>query len=292
MTTMTRRELLLAAAAPLAAAPNTGKPSLCIFSKHLPKLDYDGLGRQSKEFGFDGVDLTVRPKGHVLPQNAARDLPRAVAAIRAHGVSVPMITTGLTAPDDPAAEPTLRAAGGLGIPFFKVGYTRYKEANILDQLAACKPDLAGLVAIGKEHGVAAGYHNHSGNFLGAAVWDIREMMRDLDPKWAGHYFDPCHATIEGGKFGWRASLDIALPRLNMIAVKDFYWEKRDGEWNVNWCPLGEGMVDWDRFFGIIAKARFTGAISLHVEYDADDEHDAIAKDLAFLKRKVSDAYGS
>ena len=53
-------------------------PALCLFSKHLPDLGYDDLGRQSKEFGFDGVDLTVRPKGHVLPENAARDLPRAV----------------------------------------------------------------------------------------------------------------------------------------------------------------------------------------------------------------------
>ena len=49
----------------------------------------------AKEIGFDGVELTVRPKGHVLPENARRDLPKAVAAIKEHGLtSTNMMVTG------------------------------------------------------------------------------------------------------------------------------------------------------------------------------------------------------
>ena len=117
---MTRRELLLSTAAVPLAAANAGKrPSLILFSKHLPKLGYDDLGKACKDFGFDGVDLTVRPKGHVLPENVERDLPRAVEAIRKHGQAVPMITTGLTVPADPAAEPAVAATAataGCGCP--------------------------------------------------------------------------------------------------------------------------------------------------------------------------------
>jgi sugar phosphate isomerase/epimerase len=51
------------------------------------------------------------------------------------------------------------------------------------------------------------------------------------------------------------------------------------------------MVDWDLFFSRIAKARFTGPLSLHVEYDPEDEHAAIAGDLAFMKKMVEKHYG-
>jgi sugar phosphate isomerase/epimerase len=83
---------------------------------------------------------------------------------------------------------------------------------------------------------------------------------------------------------------MALPRLKMVAAKDFYWAKEKGRWRVKWCPLGEGMVDWPRFFGILAEAGWSGPVSLHVEYDPPDEPAAIAKDLQFLKAQVAKAY--
>jgi hypothetical protein len=96
---------------------------------------------------------------------------------------------------------------------------------------------------------------------------------------------------EGGRAGWHIALDIALPRLKMVALKDFYWRKtEDGEWRMTMCPLGEGMVDWDRFFATIAKARFTGPLSLHVEYNPADEAKAIASDLAFMQKMVTRHY--
>jgi hypothetical protein len=33
------------------------------------------MAKAATEIGFDGVDLTVRPKGHVLPDNVEKDLP-------------------------------------------------------------------------------------------------------------------------------------------------------------------------------------------------------------------------
>ena len=120
---MTRRTFTQALAmAPLAAAPAAAaksKPVLCIFSKHMAQFDYTELGRHAKQAGFDGVDLTVRPKGHVLPENAAEDLPQAVEAIRSHGLSVPMITTNILNANEPEARPILSTAGRLKIPFWK-----------------------------------------------------------------------------------------------------------------------------------------------------------------------------
>ncbi len=92
---VSRRMFLGAAASALAAQPQAQafKPQLVLFSKHLPNLNYEDLAKTAKELGFDGVDLTVRPKGHVLPERVAEDLPRAVDTLRKHGLTVPMITT-------------------------------------------------------------------------------------------------------------------------------------------------------------------------------------------------------
>ncbi|MCP5110109.1 MAG: sugar phosphate isomerase/epimerase, partial [bacterium] len=244
------------AAAPLAGAAARTKPSLILFSKHLPKLGYVDLAKACKDFGFDGVDLTVRPKGHVLPENVRRDLPRAVEAIRANGQSVGMISTGLVSPDDPAAEATLATAGRLKVPYFKFGYWRYRDTPIERRMAEVKQDVTGLVAIARRHGITGGFHNHSGDYVGMSVWDSREIMADMDPKWTGFYFDPCHATIEGGRFGWQAAFQVASKRLKMIALKDFYWKKTDGKWQQNNCPLGQGMVDFEKVFSMFAAVRY------------------------------------
>src|SRR5687768_12413035 len=69
--------------------PGASRREFCFFSKHLAELDWKDLGKAVKDAGFDGVDLTVRTGGHVLPERAD-DLPKAIEAIKAAGVSVPM----------------------------------------------------------------------------------------------------------------------------------------------------------------------------------------------------------
>ncbi len=123
MTSLTRRQIFAAAASVGAAAAQISKgsaPTLCIFSKHLAFLDYLELARTLVDLRVPGCDLTVRPRGHVEPENVARDLPRAHAALAEQGITVPMITTGLLSADEPAARPTLETANALGIPLFKL----------------------------------------------------------------------------------------------------------------------------------------------------------------------------
>jgi sugar phosphate isomerase/epimerase len=290
---LTRRELLFSATAAAGMLHSASKrPPLCVFSKHLQNLNYDELGKAVGQIGFNGVDLTVRPRGHVLPERVTEDLPRAVEQIGAHGVSVPMITTALTSGSDPAARRTLSTAGRLKIPYFKIGYTLYRGGDIEKTLAEAKRATESLVALGKEHGIVAGFHNHSGAYVGTAVWDIRDIIADSDPQWVGYYFDACHATAEGGVAGWQVGLRLALSRLKMLAVKDFYWEKRKGRWRMRICPLGQGWVNWPEVFSMLAKAGFTGPVSLHMEYEAPDQLAVTAKDFELLTKLVKDAYGA
>jgi sugar phosphate isomerase/epimerase len=63
--------------------------------------------------------------------------------------------------------------------------------------------------------------------------------------------------------------------------------------------MGEGMVDWKRFFGMLAKARFRGPVSLHLEYEiagatpAAQEENTLAaatRDLAFVKARLAETH--
>lgn len=250
------------------------------------------MAKKAKEIGFGGIDLTTRPKGHVLPERANEDLPKAVDVIRSQGLSVPMITTDIKSAADPTARAILGGAGRLKIPYWKPGYHQYKNDDIEATVKSVREAVVGLVELSKEYGVIAGWHNHSGAYFGQAIWDTRSVIQDLDPKWIGYYFDPAHATIEGGLGGWRMDMAMVMPRLKMLAVKDFYWEKgRDG-WKSKWCPLGEGMVNWKEVFAKLAAAKFTGPLTLHIEYQTNDEVAAIAKDFEVLKKYAAEAYGA
>ncbi len=286
---MTRRNFLATAAAGLAAQTPARRSTICFFSKHLPELKYDELGKWLRDGGFDGVDLTVRPGGHVLPERAAQDLPRAVGAIRSHGLEVPMITTELTSAADPAARPILGTAARLKIPFFKLGYWRYGNDVVVDVQKAAA-DVRALVELAKEYGITAGFHNHPRN-VGLAGWDGRQVVENLDPKWIGYYYDASNATEEGAVEGWEVVLKLALPRLKMASFKDFYWEKVKGKWTPVACPLGEGMVNWAKIFPLLAAARFTGPMSIHQEYKPADRITAARTDLEFVRKHLQAAYG-
>jgi L-ribulose-5-phosphate 3-epimerase len=209
-----------------------------------------------------------------------------------------MITTELLSDADPVAQPTLETAARLKIPFYKPGYYRYTFVDPRKEREAAGRQLKGLAELSRRHGMRLGYHNHAG-YIGGSVWDFASFIEPLDPATVGYYFDVRHAVVEGGDAGWRTAFDLVGPRLSMIALKDFFWEKSGSSWRQQNCPMGEGMVDWKRFFALLAKARFHGPVSLHLEYEivgetpaAQEENTlaAAARDTAFVKARLAEAF--
>jgi L-ribulose-5-phosphate 3-epimerase len=136
------------------------------------------------------------------------------------------------------------------------------------------------------------FPNKAGAFVGEAVWDAQLLLGDLDPQLIGYYFDPSQATAEGAVSGWEIGLRLVLPRLKAVAVQDFTWAKSANGMKMQMCPMGEGVVDWSTFFRILAESHFTGPISIHQEYSAQDELAAMKKDLDFVRNHVKQAWRS
>jgi sugar phosphate isomerase/epimerase len=244
------------------------RPTLCLFSKPLQNRSVAEIAALIPELGFTAVDLTCRSGGHVLPDRAADDLPRAQERLAAAGVSIAMITTEIVDARGDHAETILRTAGQLGIRHAKLGYYSYGDLNLLDKtLAEVKSRLRDVAALCREHGVRAGFHNHAGSTVGAAMWDVWELIADLPEEVMGAYFDLRHATVEGGDAAWRINLHRMRPRVVMVAVKDFVWRRSDdGAWKATNVPLGEGMVRSEEALRILQRGGYSGPVSLHMEY--------------------------
>lgn len=285
--------------------PGVFQGKLCLFSKFFPQMSCRELARAAKQAGFDGIDLTVRTGGHVRPQNAVTELPKAVETIRAEGLEVPMITTELISVRDSTAKPLLETAARLAIPYFKFGYYHYQFVDVRRELEAAGNEFRKLVELAGQFGIQGGYHNHP-MYIGAPVWDIATIMDTLDPRWVGYYFDLRNSTEEGAIGGWKIATNLVMPRLKMVGVKDFYWQKTARGWIDKGCPLGEGMCHWEDFYKALAAAKFHGPVTLHLEYETagvmDEEGVALSRsqadvvmtfaqrDLKVLKRGLLEAY--
>jgi sugar phosphate isomerase/epimerase len=276
---MSRRSLL-AGASMLACAADEPRPAtkVAIFSKHLQFLQGEALARGAAEIGFDGIDITVRKGGHIEPDRVRQNLPALVKTIRAQGLEVPMISTGIVDADTPFAEDMVATASGLGILHYRFGGFQYTGEPYPRQLAAFRPRLAKLAALNAKYGSCAMYHTHSGvGLVGASIWDLHIVMQDIDPAQVGVNFDVAHATIEGGLGGWIDSFKITGPYLRGIAVKDFAWGKdAKGAWQPQWRPLGEGMVHLAEFLRMVKAAGFHGPLQQHFEYPLGGAEDGKA----------------
>ena len=244
---------------------------ISIFSKHLQWLDYNEMSKTVAELGFDGVDLTVRPQGHVLPERVEADLPKAVEAISKAGKKVYMLTTAIDNADDPVTEKILRTASSLGIHHYRMGYGYYdKKRSVQESISIVHKQLEKLAKLNEKYSISGEYQNHSGDYgsgiyFGGPVWDLADALKRINSPYLGSQYDIYHATVEGAN-AWPVGLELISPYIRSIDIKDFFWSKKDGKWSSETVPLGEGAVDFKRYFGLVKQLNINCPISVHYEY--------------------------
>ncbi|MEP7337702.1 MAG: sugar phosphate isomerase/epimerase family protein [Acidobacteriota bacterium] len=271
----------------VAQEKNAAPLKISVFSKHLHWLEWEAMAQTAAEIGFDGVDLTLRKGGHVEPERAEQDLPKAAAIIRKAGLELPMTTAGIVDATTPQAEAIMRAMYSAGVKQYRWGNLRYTEGQpIPAQLEKLKRDVAKLAELNRKHDLCAMYHTHSGEEVGAPIWDLWLILKDQDASRVAVNYDVCHATIEGGVGGWLRSAQLTAPMMRGVAIKDFRWERNaKGEWRPQKCPLGEGMVNFKRFFAVLKESKFNGPVQMHFEYPLGGAESG-ARTLTIDKAKV------
>ena len=237
-----------------------------IFSKHLQFLNYHDMAEAAAQMGFDGIDLTVRPNGHVLPERVESDLPKAVEAMRKVGLSPLLMTTSVQDADNITDNQVLKTAVKLGIQYYRMNWFAYpEEKSIPESLQYFQQKVKDLSYLNKELGLTGCYQNHAGNEVGSAIWVLWELLKEADKQYMGLQYDIRHAVVEGG-LSWQKGLRLIQPQIKTLAMKDFMWEKKNGVWDTQNTPVGEGMVDFKTYFKLLKQYRISAPVTLHLEY--------------------------
>jgi sugar phosphate isomerase/epimerase len=248
------------------ASPTAEMPKFSIFSKHLQFLNYTEAASVAAEMGFDGLDWTVRPNGHVVPERVETDLPKVVDAVKKAGLSTIMMTTAVGDSNDATDQRLLKTAAGLGFRYYRMNWYRYlPDKSMPDTLHEYEQKMIGLGKLNKELNLIGCYQNHSGELVGGSVWEIWQMLKNADPQFTGVQYDIRHATVEGG-LSWKNGLRLLESRVKTIALKDFRWAKKNGRWEPENTPIGEGMIDFTTYFQLLKKYQVQVPISVHLEY--------------------------
>ena len=281
---------------------------ISIFSKHLQWLDYKVMAKTLGEIGMDGVDLTVRPGGHVLPERVEEDLPKAAEAVAKEGKKIYMLTTSIDNDDDPLTTKILKTASSIGIKHYRTGWGYYDNTKSVEEnISSMKSKLARLALLNEKYSISGEYQNHSGVategiYFGGAIWDIARVLKEINSVWLGSQYDIYHATVEGANT-WPVGLKLISPFIRSIDIKDFKWIEKDGKIRSESVPLGEGMVDFRKFFSLLKEYKLEVPVSLHYEYplggaengaskltiEREDVISAMKKDLSTLKTHLQDA---
>lgn len=240
--------------------------SVHIFSKTLQFLDYKPLGAMAAEMGFSGVDLTVRPKGHVLPEFVKTDLPKAIKDIKESGSSCEMISTNIESIHNPLDVDIIETAARLGVKYYRPNWYEYTgKQSMTDDLEMYKQQVKELSILNKELGITGSYQNRDGTSVGSSFWEVKKILETANQAHYGSQYDIRHAIVEGG-LSWENGFQLLYPHIKVIVLKDFKWGKVQGKWVPIHTPIGEGMVDFDKYFKLLKKHQLNPPVTLHVEY--------------------------
>ena len=287
---MNRRSFLKSAActsvalsSSLYAQNSPSRPPVAIFTKPFQSLSFSDFADVIADIGVDGVELPVRPRGHIEPEAAAEKLPEMATALAKNKRKILILASGINSVDSPHAEKTLKAARAAGIKQYRMSYYKYDLKSAIEpQLADFKAKLKDLAAMNREIGIQAIYQNHSGrNYFGAPLWDLQQALKEIDSQDIASAFDIGHATVEGGK-SWPLQWQLLKSKVASVYVKDPIWRGK----SAGWAPLGEGLVKKD-FFRQLNKNAFGGTLSLHVEYLSHKDHSLQSKFIEAFKKDFS-----
>jgi sugar phosphate isomerase/epimerase len=261
-----------------ASAATSSAPSVkaadkfCAFTESFQEWPIPKVCQKFREIGLDGLDLTVRPGGHIKPEDAEAKLPDAFKAAEDNGVKILMLTTGITDADK-NAEAILEKCAEHKVDRIKLGYFPYKKfGSLLSTVDAARAQISRVAKLASKYNVLPCVHIHSGPIVPSSGTVGYLLFKDFKPGEVGAYVDPMHMTAEGGLDGWRQGLDLLAPWISLSSVKNSIWMKGERDkagqqrWEMKKCPLADGMAPLPDFLRTLRTVGYGGLFSLGSEY--------------------------
>src|SRR5688572_7957508 len=123
------------------------------FTKPFQELNHEQAAETVAAIGWDGIECPIRPKGQIEPDAAAEELPRLIDALKQHGKSLTVTTTGIKSANR-ESERLLRLFAKLGIKRYRLGSFSYTDKKpVTDQITEVAAALKDLAALNREVGI-------------------------------------------------------------------------------------------------------------------------------------------
>jgi sugar phosphate isomerase/epimerase len=237
------------------------------------------LGAFVKGLGFDAIELPVRPGYQVLPENVARDLPKAAKQLADCGVAIASVA-------GPTDEKTIAACAEAGVPTIRV-MVHIDEDGYLATEARTQAEYEALVPVLDRYGVQIGVQNHCNEWVSSAA-GLLHLMERFDPRHVAAVWDPAHCALSGEEP--ELSADILWSHLCMVNLKNAIWQRTNGpeaevaKWRIFWTTGRQGLASWPRVATELKRRDYRGVLCLTAEYsDEPSVNRLIAEDIAFAK---------
>ena len=247
------------------AAQTAGDWPIAIFEKVFEGLTFDELADAIAQIGADGVEATIRPKGHIEPAVAEEEVPRMAEALAQRGKRIVIAATHLQRADQPHTESLLKTFKSLGITHYRMGYYRFDHRKPMKkQVAEFAAQAKELAAVNQSIGIQGLYQTHAGaRYLGALGWDLAYLLDGIDPRWIGVAVDLRHIRADTGT-SWQTAVQVLKPHVRSIYVKDATWTGERGN-ELKDVPVDTGFVNADMFNAVRAGLP-PMPLCLHVEH--------------------------
>ena len=243
------------------------------------KMPLPELAKQVKSWGFDGIELPVRPGYQVPPENVTHDLPKAVKLLSREGLKVFSIA-------GPTDETTIAACAEAGIPTIRIMVSIGDDGYMATE-ARTQRDFDNLLPLLQKYGVKIGVQNHLDRCVSNAM-GLRHLMEKYDPRWIGAIWDAAHNALNGEDP--ELAIDIVWSHLCMVNLKNAFWQRTNGPeaeqvtWRPWWTSGRQGLANWQRVAAELKRRSYRGVICLTAEFSDEASVDRlIAADAIYAR---------
>ncbi len=265
------------------------------------------------DIGVDGIEFYWG----ITPASDSAELDRLRSAAAERGLAIPMMcySPDFAHPDSEIRREeverekrAIEATARLGGEYCRVLSGQRRPAvsreEGLDWVSEC---IESLLPYAAEHEVMLVLENHYKDDF----WDYPEFAQQMDvfldlldrideSPWFGVNYDPSNAVIADDDPV--ELLDAVKEHVVTMHASDRYLEggtiedlrEREAEGGQGYADIlehgvvGEGMIDYDAVFSLLAEAEFDGWISIEDGYDAEKGKEHLRRSAAFLREKMAE----
>ncbi|NIK59546.1 sugar phosphate isomerase/epimerase family protein [Kribbella shirazensis] len=225
-----------------------------VFTKPWATLPGDELGRVIAGIGFGGAEVPVRDTAYVTPANAAAELPKFAAQLRAEGIEPISVASDLS-------EPVFAACAEAGVPMIRImaelgpdGYAASVRRNreLLERAAV----------LTERYDVQVGVQPHHGRYVSSTL-GVLQLLDGLPARFR-LVWDAAHDALAGDHPA--VTLELGAERLGIVNLKNVHYIRADGGWKTTFVEGEDGLSDWPAVFATLRQLEYSGPVCLTAQY--------------------------